>query len=71
MFENVTTRELPGDALVSNSYWKLQHYFISHICFLAVVWNIHCLFYMGPVGHSKSNLETRIPDFCLMGAEYF
>ena len=36
---------------------------VNCICFLAVVRNIHCLFYMGPVGHSKSNLETRIPDF--------
>ena len=44
---------------------------ISYICFLAVVRNVHCLFYMGLVGHSKFNLETRIPDFCLMGAKYF
>ena len=36
------------------------------ICFLGVVRNIHCLFYMGPVGHSKSNLEKRIPYFCLI-----
>ena len=43
----------------------------SYICFLAVVRNVHFLFYMGPVGHSKSNLETRIPYFCLMGAKYF
>ena len=43
----------------------------SYICFLAVVRNVHCLFYMGPVGHSKSNLETRIPYFCLKGAKYF
>ena len=42
---------------------------ISYICFLAMVRNIHCLFYMGLVGHSKSNLETRIPDFCLMGGK--
>ena len=48
--------------------WKS---YISYICFLAVVRNVHCLFYMGLVGHSKSNLETRIPDFCLMGAKYF
>ena len=44
---------------------------VDCICFLAVVRNIHCLFYMGPVGHSKSNLETRIPYFCLKGAKYF
>ena len=44
---------------------------ISYICFLAVVRNVHCLFYMGLVWHSKTNLETRIPDFCLMGAKYF
>ena len=43
----------------------------SYICFLAVVRNVHWLFYMGPVGHSKSNLETRIPYFCLKGAKYF
>ena len=44
---------------------------ISYICFLAVVRDVHCLFYIGLVGHSKTNLETRIPDFCLMGAKYF
>ena len=49
----------------------LFHATMSYICFLAVVRNVHCLFYMGLVGHSKFNLETRIPDFCLMGAKYF
>ena len=29
---------------------------ISYICFLAVVRNVHCFFYMGLVGHSKFNL---------------
>ena len=30
---------------------------ISYICFLAVVRNVHCLFYMGLVGHSKFNFR--------------
>ena len=57
-----------GD-LVTLKKWNRNN--ISYICFLAVVRNVHCLFYMGLVGHSKTNLETRIPDFCLMGSKYF
>ena len=34
-------------------------------------WDNTPLFYMGLVGHSKTNLETRILDFCLMGVKYF
>ena len=38
--------------ILQNPLWHNKN---SYICFLAVVRNVHCLFYMGPVGHSKSN----------------